>query len=90
MYCGLYEESEHHDFLFAAFNMHWTPVTFALPKLPGQMRWYLLSDTAEETEHPRGQLLKDQTKVTCTERSVRILVGRGPCSLPSRRKKHTE
>ncbi|MBQ7680293.1 MAG: hypothetical protein IJT34_10655 [Butyrivibrio sp.] len=90
MYCGLYEESEHHDFLFAAFNMHWTPVTFALPKLPGQMRWYLLSDTAEETEHPRGQLLKEQTKVTCTERSVRILVGRGPCSLPSRRKKHTE
>ena len=90
MYCGLYEESEHHDFLFAAFNMHWTPVTFALPKLPGQMRWYLLSDTAEETEHPRGQLLKEQTKVTCTECSVRILVGRGPCSLPSRRKKHTE
>ncbi len=78
LYCGMYEKEEKDkSFFYVAYNMHWTPVKFALPKLPEGMTWKILSDT----ESPKGfksmKALKDQSEVLCTERSVKIMIGVG-------------
>ncbi len=51
MYCGCYTgktPEEEDDFFYVAYNMHWLPHTFALPKLPKGMNWYLIADTGSE------------------------------------------
>ena len=63
MYCGKYAEDEHGqpdaDF-YVAYNMHWEPHEFALPKIPKGMRWKLCMDTAlpgsgmDEREEPEA------------------------------------
>lgn len=50
MYCGKYaskEKEDADDFFYIAYNMHWEPYRFALPKLPKGMTFELLlcSDT---------------------------------------------
>ncbi len=78
LYCGLYEQSDkEQDFFYVAYNMHWTPVSFALPKLPEGMQWKILNDTENTEDYKRMQTLKDQEKIECTERSVKILIGVG-------------
>ena len=86
LFCGLYENRGDNDFFFIAFNMDWKETSMALPKLPGQMRWYLISDTSENTVHPRGRLLTSQGSITCQARSIVILAGRGKCSLGAKGK----
>ena len=42
MYCGKYVNKGRNtpdDFFYAAYNMHWEPHSFALPKLPKDMHW---------------------------------------------------
>lgn len=87
LFCGLYEKNKSHDFFYIAFNMHWKPVKMALPKLPGQMKWYLAADTSESAGHPKGILLADQDEVTCNARSVVILTGKGKCLLGAKGQK---
>ncbi|MCR5657616.1 MAG: hypothetical protein K6G06_09160 [Butyrivibrio sp.] len=78
LYCGLYEkEDKDQNFFYVAYNMHWTPVSFALPKLPEGMKWHILSDTEEPSEYKHMHVLKNQDKVECTERSIKILIGVG-------------
>ncbi len=78
LYCGFYEtEDKEQDFFYIAYNMHWTPVSFALPKLPDGMRWKILNDTEDTEDYKRMHSLKEQDKVECTERSVKILIGVG-------------
>ena len=78
LYCGFYEEEEkEQDFFYVVYNMHWTPVSFALPKLPEGMRWNILNDTEDTEEYKRMHSLKDQENIECTERSVKILIGVG-------------
>ncbi|WP_051204914.1 hypothetical protein [Butyrivibrio sp. VCD2006] len=78
LYCGLYEKADkEQDFFYVAYNMHWNPVTFALPKLPEGMTWHVLGDTEEATDSLRMRSIKDQTKIECAERSVKILIGVG-------------
>ena len=78
LYCGFYEKEEKdQDFFYVAYNMHWTPVSFALPKLPEGMKWKLLSDTENSESEKHVHTLKDQDKIECAERSVKILVGVG-------------
>ncbi len=78
LYCGFYDKADkEQDFFYIAYNMHWTPVTFALPKLPEGMKWKLLSDTEENGEYRRMRVLKNQEKIECSERSVKILIGVG-------------
>lgn len=48
MYCGCYardRKGREDNFFYIAYNMHWIPHTFALPKLPKGMEWHLLADT---------------------------------------------
>ena len=78
LYCGLYEKADkEQDFFYVAYNMHWNPVTFALPKLPEGMTWHVLGDTRELTDSLKMRSIKDQTKIDCEERSVMILIGVG-------------
>ncbi|WP_050008048.1 alpha-amylase family glycosyl hydrolase [Butyrivibrio sp. WCE2006] len=78
LYCGLYEDKDKdQDFFYIAYNMHWNPVTFALPKLPDGMRWYVLNDTEETVDNLKMKAVKDQTKIECSERSIKILIGAG-------------
>ena len=78
LYCGFYEEKDKsQDFFYIVYNMHWTPVYFALPKLPEGMRWKILNDTEETENYKRMRTLKDQNNIECSERSVKILVGVG-------------
>lgn len=51
LYCGAYvkrPDGSDDDSFYIGYNMHWEPHTFALPKLPGGARWYLLADTAAQ------------------------------------------
>ncbi|WP_408071119.1 hypothetical protein [Butyrivibrio sp. JL13D10] len=78
LYCGLYEKEEkEQDFFYIAYNMHWNPVAFALPKLPEGMKWQLLNDTEHPSDNFRTSTVKDQTKIVCSERSVKILISAG-------------
>ncbi len=69
-------------FLYAVFNMYHEPLTFELPVLPKRKRWFRAIDTAAEEPadiYPKEgtePLLSNQTKLTVTERSVVVLIGR--------------
>ncbi len=78
LYCGFYEKADkEQDFFYIAYNMHWTPVSFALPKLPEGMKWKILNDTEDTEDYKRMHTIKDQDNIECTERSVKILIGVG-------------
>jgi len=50
MLCGKYcvSDSKEDDCLYMAYNMHWEPHDFALPRLFKDRRWRLILDTGEE------------------------------------------
>lgn len=52
MLCGKYcvTDGREEDCLYIAYNMHWEPHEFALPKPFKDRRWRLLMDTAKEGE----------------------------------------
>ncbi len=53
LYCGEYGrkvDGTSDDYFFVAYNMHWEPHEFDLPKLPKGMRWTLCINT-DDTEH---------------------------------------
>ena len=85
LYAGEYvsansEGKEHDDSFYVAYNMHWIPHEFALPKLPGKQVWTIALDTGiEGTDgiHAEGseELLTDQRTVTVSERTILVLRG---------------
>ncbi|NLL76713.1 MAG: hypothetical protein GX235_05650 [Clostridiales bacterium] len=81
MYCGFYgkkDKKEDDNFFYIAYNMHWLPHVFALPKLPKGMKWCLLTDTGETGEDMRiKELAKDdeeQPRVEVKPRTVHIYI----------------
>lgn len=53
LYCGEYgrkTDGTSDDYFFVAYNMHWEPHEFDLPKLPKGMQWTLCINT-DDTEH---------------------------------------
>ncbi|MGN0405841.1 MAG: glycogen debranching protein, partial [Bariatricus sp.] len=60
---------------YVAYNMHWTPHLFALPKLPNGKHWYLAASTDDG-------VLEDAVpieKVKCVEveeRTIKVFVVR--------------
>ena len=90
LYCGFYtQETEDHSFFYIAYNMHWKPVTFALPRLPEGMKWYLLSDTAAANQEEKPLLLQHQGQVFCDARTVCIYIGKGSCKMPALEKRQS-
>lgn len=62
MYCGFYakkEREEEDSFFYAAYNMHWIPHIFALPKLPKGWSWQLIADTGAEEKIPEKKVPGD-------------------------------
>lgn len=86
LYAGEYvaansEGNESDDSFYAAYNMHWIPHEFALPKLPGGQVWTVALDTgAEGTDgicaDGSEEVLPDQRTVTVPERTILVLRGR--------------
>lgn len=81
MYCGKYAhdaQDQEDNFFFMAFNMHWIPHKFALPKLPGGYEWQLLLDTERlEAVLPEKEeiFMGERQEVEAVERSVQVYIG---------------
>lgn len=81
MYCGSYtkEQEREDDFFYIAYNMHWIPCTFALPKLPRGMKWHLLADTGSRTEireEEPAACEEGQQFATMNERRIQIYISK--------------
>ena len=60
---------------FTAYNMHWLPHHFAIPKIGKNVEWYLVM-TTKDGVLCEAKKLENQKEVLLEERSVAILVGR--------------
>ena len=80
MYCGFYAKNrngENDDFFYIAYNMHWTPHTFALPNLPKGMAWYLLTDTGKDGKiEATHEAETEQQHVDVEPRTIRIYISK--------------
>lgn len=75
MYCERYANPSDRSadgFLYVAYNMHWQPHSFALPKLPKGKKWYRVMDTTDA--RMVHELLPNQQTAEVTERSVSVYV----------------
>ena len=83
MYCGEYGEKTGgapDDYFYTAYNMHWEPHEFALPKLPKGMMWHLAFNTdANENNgiyrHGEEPVLKNQKQFMVPPRCVVVFIG---------------
>jgi glycogen operon protein len=69
------------DYIYVGMNMHWQGHDFGLPRLPGNLRWRLFTDTSlpppnEICEPGAEKQLANQEQVRIGPRSVVVLVGR--------------
>lgn len=80
MYCGCYAKNrkgEEDNFFYIAYNMHWHPHVFALPKLPKGMEWSLFTDTGADGGADTGQETeKGKQYVDVKPRSIRIYISK--------------
>ena len=76
MYCGKYANKARNtpdDFFYAAYNMHWEPHSFALPRLPKNMRWeYCVSSRPEDVSLPE----EGSSSVMVPDRCICLFIGR--------------
>lgn len=75
MYCENYAdrfEGDKKGFVYVAYNMHWQPHAFAMPKLPKGMKWYKVIDTVENSV--LHELQKEQRKVEVADRAVAVYI----------------
>ncbi len=80
MLCGKYariDKKTEDTFFFVAYNMHWEPHLFGLPKLPKGMKWEYCFDTTDhlDRESFAQTLTKKQEEITVSERSILVLIG---------------
>ena len=84
LYCGEYgkkADGTKDDSFFVAYNMHWEPHEFALPHLPGGLRWHVAFDTADSKNngfYEPGQEPEraDQKRMMASPRSITVLIGK--------------
>ncbi|MEG1901367.1 MAG: alpha-amylase [Clostridium sp.] len=84
MYCGEYDKKADgtpDDYFFVAYNMHWEPHEFALPKLPKELVWYVAFDTDDDINngiYKEGEelFLEEQKQFMVPPRSIVVFVGR--------------
>ncbi len=83
MYCGEYgrkADQTPDDYFFVAYNMHWEPHEFALPKLPKGMRWHVSFNTDDAKVngiYPEGgePVLENQKSCLIPARSIVVFIG---------------
>lgn len=91
MYCGCYAQKGEgeDDFFYLAYNMHWQPHTFALPKLPRGMKWHLVADTGEANQMGEGEKPKELQSVELKPRSIQIYISsQEEGTIPDQRKNY--
>ncbi len=82
MYCGFYgktAEKKDDNFFYIAYNMYWLPSTFALPKLPKDMEWCLLTDTSETSNKIEEEMQIQggaRPRIEVPPRTVHIYISR--------------
>lgn len=85
MLCGKYAETEDglkDDYFYFAFNMHWEPHEFDLPKLPDDRNWRILIDTGagqgKEINLDTGvkDNILNQRKYTVNPRTIIVFTGK--------------
>lgn len=88
MYCGKYakkEDGQEDNFFYAAFNMHWEPHEFALPRLPKELEWDLLFITKDDSEETAQQPCQSE-RLTVESGLIRKLPPRTTAVYVSREK----
>ncbi|MCR4903327.1 MAG: hypothetical protein K6A23_10765 [Butyrivibrio sp.] len=77
LYCGLYNPDEtDNSFVYVIYNMHWTPIKFALPELPQGLSWQILATTGD-ARTVTSKSDKKHLEILCEERSCVILISKG-------------
>ena len=76
LYNGQYSTSENKEDVLLLFNFYYDKEEFAAPKLPGNKKWYFVTNTAFDHFSPEDTPLEDQTKVCVPGGTVTILVGK--------------
>lgn len=86
MYSGAYgkkQDGTADDYFFVAYNMHWEPHEFALPKLPKKLKWHLSFNTDERElngiyEDGKEPLLEQQKQFMVPSRTIVVFIGKEP------------
>lgn len=71
MYCGKYaflDKKTEDDFFYVAYNMHWEPYAFAMPRLPKDLKWTLEMITDEEAKDILSE--EEQPKIQVPGRCI--------------------
>ncbi len=84
MYCGAYgrrPDGTEDDYFFVAYNMHWEPHEFALPRLPKGKMWHTAFDTGENSvngcyEAGQEPVLEEQKHFMVPARTIMVLIGK--------------
>ena len=71
---GIREDGTADESFYIGYNMHWQPHSFALPTLPKEAEWELLTDTSGDGPGGKARILH-QKSVEIPERTVVILRG---------------
>lgn len=73
LYCGKYGRMnrEEDDFIYVLYNMHWISHTFALPKLPVNLKWHVMLDTSQTEQ--LGRSIEKQLEISVDARSIIVL-----------------
>ncbi len=77
MYCGKYAKDQdglEDASFYVAYNMHWEPHEFALPKISRHMCWQLCMDTASPEMVPGTEKVEAGSVILAGERSIRVYV----------------
>ena len=83
LFCGDYckkADGTQDDYFFVAYNMHWEPHEFSLPKLPKGMLWHVAFNTDEAEKngiYKEGEelLVKEQRQFMIPARSIVVFAG---------------
>lgn len=82
MYCGQYgkhPDQTPDDSFFVAYNMHWEPHMFSLPKLPHKSRWYQVFNTDDKDAngyYEEPVAVTDQKHFMMPPRSILVFIGK--------------
>ncbi len=83
LYWGAYgrkENGDEDDTFYVAYNMHWEPHVFDLPRLPKGQLWHMAYDTSKgfAGAYPEGgePVLKNQVQSVLPPRSIQVLRSR--------------
>ncbi len=75
LYCGDYGREVCEDVLIC-LNFYYGEETFALPKLPGERKWYFVNNTTDFEFSHKGEPVKDQHSVIVPGSSISIYIGK--------------